>query len=115
MIRSSAIEGGQNRGRTRLAFSGSRTIGKVAQEGVIRTPCEVYGYGCVGQICSPGTSLSVRTAVSTIGLIGSPLSLWNTYRKQFFPPDATPLIVFPPTLTSKSMGPVTRSQSQTSW
>src|ERR1700737_1869953 len=111
----SVIEYGQNMGRARLAFSGSGTIGNVAQNGVIGTPFAVYGYGCVGQTCSPGTSVCVRTAVSTIGLMGWPFSRWNTYMKQFFPPDATPFIVLPPTLTSKSSGPVTRSQSQRSW
>src|SRR5688572_30732025 len=111
----SVIESGQYMGRARLAFSRSGTIGKVAQNGVIGTPLAVYGYGCVGQTCSPGTSVSVRTGVSTIGLIGCPVSRLNTYRKQFFPADATPLIVFPPTFTSKRIGPVARSQSHRSW
>src|SRR5260370_41630089 len=101
-------------GRARLAFSGSGTIGNVAQKGVIGTPFAVYGTGCVGHARSPGTSVFVSTAVSTIGLIGWPFSRFHRYKKQFFPPEATPLMVLPPTATSNSTGPVTRSQSQRS-
>ena len=60
-MKNSLVEYGQNMGRARLAFSGSWTIGNVAQNGVIGTPFAVYGYGCVGHTCSPGTSVAVRT------------------------------------------------------
>ena len=43
-------------------------IGKVSQNGCIGTPLAVCGNGCVGQISSPGTSVVVGTAISTIGI-----------------------------------------------
>ena len=40
-MKNSVIEYGQNIGRARFAFSGSATIGNVAQNGVIGTPFAV--------------------------------------------------------------------------
>jgi len=59
-------------------------IGNVAQNGCIGTPLAVYGTGCVGHTSSPGTSVFVSTAVSTIGLMGWPVSRFQMYKKQFF-------------------------------
>src|SRR5512134_2499318 len=114
MIGNSFVDNGQYMGLARWALSASGTIGNVAQKGAIGTPLAVYGYGCVGHTCSPGTSVSVRTGVSTIGLIGWPFSRFRKYRKQFLPAEARPLMVRPPALTSNSTGPATRSQSHRS-
>ena len=70
--------------------------------------------GCVGQTSSPGTSVVVGTAVSTIGLIGVPVSRLSMYMKQTFPVDPTPLTVRPFTSASKSTGPAAMSLSQMS-
>ena len=64
-------------GRARFASSAFEITGYVWQKGCIGTPLALYGKGCVGQISSPGTSVLVGTAVSTIGLIGCPVSRWN--------------------------------------
>ena len=88
----------------------------MAQNGVSGTPRASYGIGCVGYACSPGTSDSVGTVVSTIGWIGSPVSRCHMYSRQFLPAAATPLIGLPSgAVTSNSVGPVTWSKSHRSW
>src|SRR5678815_1573980 len=52
------------------------------------------GNGCVGQVCSPGTS-ETGTGLSSIGNKGSPVSRFSTYRNPTFDTCATASIFFP--------------------
>ena len=59
------------------------------------------GNGCVGQACSPGTSL-FGTARSSIGNTGSPVTRSNTNMKPCLVASATASIVLPLRLTVMS-------------
>ena len=74
----------------------------------------LVGKGCVGQDCSPGTSLC-GTGRSSIGQSGSPVTRSKTYRKPVLPACATASTLRPLCRTVTSCGAETLSKSHRSW
>ena len=78
------------------------------------TPCllkggGLVGNGCVGYSTSPGTSVVVSTARSSMGHTGSPVTRSNTYVKPCFDTCATASISRPSTVMVTRFGAAARS------
>src|SRR5690349_8242451 len=63
----------------------SRDVTEKSERSASVMYCRQYGFGfkgngCVGQVCSPGTS-ETGTGLSSIGNKGFPVSRFNTYKK----------------------------------
>src|SRR5579863_2365821 len=74
----------------------------------------LVGYGCVGEVFSPGT-VDCGTGRSSIGQIGLPVMRSKTYRKHCLLDTATTLTGLQSILTSARIGAEERSMSQMGW